>query len=114
MKHGSAEAKAKHYLIIGPWDHAGTRTPKKEVGGLVFGDASVLDLNQLHKQWYDWTMKSGAKPEFLKDARGLLRHGSRPVEICRRSCSHRENDAYAVSAIKRDRRGYFPFGQPGG
>jgi putative CocE/NonD family hydrolase len=66
MKYGSAEAKAKHYLIMGPWDHAGTRTPKKEVGGLVFGDASVLDLNQLHKEWYDWTMKNGAKPAFLK------------------------------------------------
>jgi putative CocE/NonD family hydrolase len=66
MKYGSEEAKAKHYLIIGPWDHAGTRTPKKEVGGLVFGAASMLDLNQLHKQWYDWTMKNRPKPEFLK------------------------------------------------
>jgi len=66
MKYGSQEGKAKHYLIIGPWDHAGTRTPKKEVGGLVFGDASMLDLGQIHKQWYDWTMKNGPKPEFLK------------------------------------------------
>ncbi len=66
MQYGTPEAKAEHYLIVGPWDHAGTRTPKKEVGGLTFGDASVLDLNQLHKQWYDWTMKSGPKPEFLK------------------------------------------------
>ncbi len=29
MEYGTAEAKAKHYLIIGPWDHAGTRTPRK-------------------------------------------------------------------------------------
>jgi uncharacterized protein len=53
-------------LIIGPWDHAGTRTPKAEVGGLKFGAASVLDLNKLHTEWYDWTMKGGPKPEFLK------------------------------------------------
>ena len=66
MQYGTAEAKAKHYLIIGPWDHAGTRTPKAEVGGLKFGAASVLDLNKLHTEWYDWTMKGGAKPEFLK------------------------------------------------
>jgi len=66
MQFGSPEAKASHYLIIGPWDHAGTRTPNKEVGGLTFGDASMLDLNDLHRQWYDWTMKSGPKPEFLK------------------------------------------------
>src|ERR1041384_5979828 len=66
MQHGVPEAIANHYLIIGPWDHAGTRTPKPEVGGLKFGPASVLDLNDLHRQWYDWTMKSGAKPDFLK------------------------------------------------
>ena len=66
MKYGNAETKARHYLIIGPWDHPGTRTPKKEVGGLTFGDASVLDMNDLHRQWYDWTLKNGSKPEFLK------------------------------------------------
>ncbi|MFL6438874.1 MAG: CocE/NonD family hydrolase [Terriglobales bacterium] len=66
MQYGSATAKQNHYLIIGPWDHAGTRTPNKEVGGLTFGEASMLDLNNLHKQWYDWTLKSGAKPDFLK------------------------------------------------
>ena len=26
-----------------------------------------MDLNALHKQWYDWTMKGGPKPEFLQD-----------------------------------------------
>jgi uncharacterized protein len=66
MLYGTAEAKANHYLIIGPWDHAGTRTPKEEVGGLKFGTASVLDLNKLHTEWYDWAMKGKAKPEFLK------------------------------------------------
>jgi uncharacterized protein len=66
LQHGSDPAKEKHFLIIGPWDHAGTRTPNRDVGGLKFGEASMLDLNKLHKEWYDWTMKSGAKPEFLK------------------------------------------------
>ena len=66
MKYGTEEAKAKHYLIIGPWDHAGTRTPNKEVGGLTFADASIIDMNKLHVDWYDWTMKGGKAPEFLK------------------------------------------------
>ncbi len=66
MQYGTAEAKANHYLIVGPWDHAGTRTPKAEVGGLKFAAASVLDLNKLHTEWFDWAMKGGAKPEFLK------------------------------------------------
>jgi putative CocE/NonD family hydrolase len=66
MRYGTEAAKARHYLIIGPWDHAGTRTPSKEVGGLTFGDNCLLDLNKLHTEWYDWTMKSGPKPEFLE------------------------------------------------
>lgn len=61
-----SDAKDNHYLIIGPWDHGGTRTPNREFGGLKFDEASIVDLNQLHKEWYDWTMKDGEKPEFLK------------------------------------------------
>jgi hypothetical protein len=67
MASASPEARAKHFLIIGPWDHAGTRTPTDEVSGIKFGSAAVLDLNDLHRQWYEWTMKGKAKPEFFKD-----------------------------------------------
>src|SRR6059036_450786 len=67
LANASPEARAKHFLIIGPWDHAGTRTPTDEVGGVKFGAAAVVDLNDLHRQWYDWTMKKGARPEFLRD-----------------------------------------------
>ncbi|HJX29294.1 MAG TPA: CocE/NonD family hydrolase, partial [Thermoanaerobaculia bacterium] len=66
IANAGAAARARHYLILGPWDHAGTRTPTAEVGGLTLGPASLLDMNDLHRQWYDWTMKGGAKPEFLK------------------------------------------------
>jgi uncharacterized protein len=66
MQYGMAEAKQNHYLIVGPWDHAATRTPRREIGGLKLGEASMVDLNKLHTEWYDWTMKNGAKPEFLK------------------------------------------------
>jgi uncharacterized protein len=67
MANASPEARSKHFLIIGPWDHAGTRTPTDEVGGVKFGPGAIVDLNDLHRQWYDWTMKSGAKPQFLKN-----------------------------------------------
>jgi putative CocE/NonD family hydrolase len=66
MKNASAEGKARHYLIIGPWDHAATRTPRAEIGGLKFGPASLVDLPQLHLQWYAWTMQGGPKPQFLQ------------------------------------------------
>ena len=67
MQYASATAKAKHYLIIGPWDHAGTRTPRKEVAGLIFGDSAMLDMDDLHRRWYDYTLKDSAKPAFLKN-----------------------------------------------
>lgn len=66
MKHGNAATRDRHYLIIGPWDHAGTRTPRAEYAGLKLGSASMLDMNALHRDWYDWTLKNGRKPEFLK------------------------------------------------
>jgi putative CocE/NonD family hydrolase len=66
MKRASAEARARHYLVIGPWDHAGTRTPQAEFGGLKFGPESLVDLPKLHLDWYAWTMQGGPKPEFLK------------------------------------------------
>lgn len=67
MQYASPAAKEKHYLIIGPWDHSGTRIPKKEVGGLNFGDTSLLDMNDLHRRWYNYTLKDSIKPEFLKN-----------------------------------------------
>lgn len=62
----ASPARDRHYLIIGPWDHAGTRTPNQEFGGLKFGEACMLDLNKLHTEWYAWTLQGGPKPEFLK------------------------------------------------
>lgn len=66
LRSGDAAGGARHYLIIGPWDHAGTRAPKREFCGLKVGEASLIDLQRLHVEWYAWTMGHGAKPEFLK------------------------------------------------
>ena len=67
LANASPQARTKHFLIIGPWDHAGTRTPTDEVAGVKFGAGAIVDLNDLHRQWYDWTMKTGQKPAFLKN-----------------------------------------------
>ena len=58
--------KANHYLVIGPWDHPGVRNPKEEFQGIKVGKESVVDMKDLHVQWYAWTMENGPKPEFLK------------------------------------------------
>src|SRR2546427_771427 len=49
MKYGSRSGKSDHYLVIGPSDHPGTRTPKEEVGGLTFGAASLVDRNKVER-----------------------------------------------------------------
>jgi putative CocE/NonD family hydrolase len=67
MAAATRRGRKNHYLILGPWDHSGTRTPRQKFGGYDFGEASLLDMNDLHRQWYEWTMKSGDQPEFLKD-----------------------------------------------
>jgi putative CocE/NonD family hydrolase len=66
IRYGDPAARERHFLVIGPWDHAGTRTPARLVGGLDLGDASLVDLNRLHREWYDWTLKGGPRPELLK------------------------------------------------
>jgi putative CocE/NonD family hydrolase len=65
MHAASAAARARHFLVIGPWDHPGTRTPKQEFKGMNFGPASLVDLPQLHLDWYRYTMEGGPKPKFL-------------------------------------------------
>jgi putative CocE/NonD family hydrolase len=67
MRYGSQSGTAKHYLVLGPWSHAGTRDPAKELGGLTFGDNSVLDMEQLHLDWLNWVFKAGDRPEILQD-----------------------------------------------
>lgn len=66
MKNTDAAGRSRHYLIIGPWDHAGTRTPQAQFGNLTFGPASLVDLPKLHLDWYAWTMQNGPKPQFLQ------------------------------------------------
>ena len=66
MRVATPEQRAKHYLVIGPWDHAGTGTPMADVGGLHFDPASLIDMNDFRRQWYDWIMKAGHKPTFLQ------------------------------------------------
>lgn len=65
MRYGSDEATEKHYLIMGPYDHAGVVFPTETVAGLEVPSAGGFVPAQLHAQWYAWHMAGGPKPEFL-------------------------------------------------
>jgi uncharacterized protein len=58
--------RPQHFLIIGPWNHGATQWPTPEFGGLHFGPESVLDIRELHLEWYRWTLLAAPRPRFLQ------------------------------------------------
>ena len=67
LANAPADAAARHYLVIGPWDHGGTRRPAKRIGGVTFGDASLVDIEGLHLEWFDHVLNGAEKPALLRD-----------------------------------------------
>jgi putative CocE/NonD family hydrolase len=119
MQAASPEGRARHFLVIGPWDHAGTRTPQAEFGGLKFGPASLVDLPQLHLDWYRYAMEGGPRPEFLKKAVAYYVTGSdqwryadsleavtrQSVPFYLESTGDGAHDLYSAGSLRRDRVG---------
>jgi len=67
LRHASPQEAARVLLVIGPWDHLGTQRPQKVIEGLSIPDSAVLDMGQLHADWYDWVLGRGARPALLRD-----------------------------------------------
>lgn len=54
---GGSPAAAQQWLVVGPWDHAGTRHPQRELCGRDFGRQSLVDLGDLHVRFFDRFLK---------------------------------------------------------
>ncbi|MBK8023126.1 MAG: CocE/NonD family hydrolase [Chloroflexi bacterium] len=50
-------AANRQWLLVGPWDHAGTRNPQRTYGDLDFTEAALLNMDALHLRWFDYWMK---------------------------------------------------------
>lgn len=64
MSTGSPRSTDQH-LLLGPWDHDGTLHPRRTLGGIDFGPESVVDMKEVHRDWFDrWLRGDGrsAKP----------------------------------------------------
>ncbi|HEV3359617.1 MAG TPA: CocE/NonD family hydrolase [Pseudonocardiaceae bacterium] len=67
LTHLFAATNAANDVVIGPWDHAGTRTANTTFGGLTMAEAGKVDLKALHADWFDWVLGRGERPAFLAD-----------------------------------------------
>ncbi|MEO1310308.1 MAG: CocE/NonD family hydrolase [Pseudomonadota bacterium] len=68
--HAKRRAKGEHYLVMGPWNHAGTRVPSRTLGeGVEFGPDAVFDMDQFNLDWLDWRLGRGPQPELLEKGR---------------------------------------------
>jgi uncharacterized protein len=67
LQYASPQEAANILLVIGPWDHLGTQHPQKVIDGLTIPDSAVLDMNELHADWYDWVLGRGPRPALLRD-----------------------------------------------
>lgn len=60
----NAPDKAKHFLMVGPWDHMGTfQGATDRIGQLRFSPESVIDNTARHLAFFDWCLKQSA-PRF--------------------------------------------------
>lgn len=69
QEHYRYRPKAEHYLVIGPYDHFGSRTSTKPlvVRGYSIDPVAQLDTPDLVFQWFDYIFKGAPKPALLKD-----------------------------------------------
>ena len=66
-RHLAANSKSEHYIIVGPWDHGGTRHPRQNVGGVALPSQALIDMQRLHVAWYKWTLGLGPLPSLFAD-----------------------------------------------
>lgn len=50
-------AKERQQLIVGPWPHVGTRWPQSRYGGVDFGAAAALEMDEIHLRFFDHWLK---------------------------------------------------------
>ncbi|MFQ6053707.1 MAG: CocE/NonD family hydrolase [Candidatus Bathyarchaeia archaeon] len=55
-------AGERQYLLVGPWDHAGTRNPQRTLRGVDFTAEAVMEMAEIHLKWFDRWLK-GSKNE---------------------------------------------------
>jgi uncharacterized protein len=74
-QHYKYDARADHYLVIGPYDHVMGQTgpitrlgdPVRTLYGYALDSAALIDVGELRYQWFDYVFKGAPKPALLQD-----------------------------------------------
>ncbi len=67
-KYGHEDAGKNHYLFIGPYTHAGSQGyAPASVPPYEIDTAALIDKDEMIAQWFDYTLRNGKQPDFLKD-----------------------------------------------
>ncbi len=67
-EHTRINKKARHYLLIGPYDHFGAqRRPPAVLRGYALDPVAVIDTTAITFQWLDHVLRGGPMPELLAD-----------------------------------------------
>ena len=65
---GSEAAKAKHYVLVGPYNHGGAQwQPGAIQNGEPIEKEAQIPLYKHVIQWFDWVLKGKEKPRFIQD-----------------------------------------------
>jgi uncharacterized protein len=67
-RYGPASAVKDHYLLIGPWDHAGAQSyPQRKIGTYTVNSAALVPVLPIVMDWFDHVLRGKARPSMLKD-----------------------------------------------
>ncbi len=68
QRYGTQAAKARHHLLIGPYDHGGAQwQPRTTQSGLAIEKEAQIPLYKNVIQWFDWVLKGKQRPHFVQD-----------------------------------------------
>ncbi len=66
--HTAQRPGARHYFLVGPYNHVGAQRQSVDVfGGYRIDPSARIDIVALRYQWLDYTLRGGPRPEPLKD-----------------------------------------------
>ncbi len=67
-QHHLYNKNATHYLLIGPYDHAGAQSAASSVvNGYQIDSVANISITKLAYKWFDYILKDSARPAILQD-----------------------------------------------